>query len=165
MRHVLTLAGATGVALLVLQLPAPAAQTTACARLVYVTFFVYSTFPPPRNTRCWSYERPPQSLGRWHICHWDKPTNGKGANWIYDDTSPAHRPASSERAKVAACARGGGPLRYVATARKNGAWRRTAPAGGGGPPHHTGADTRGSSRGHTLPPPRAQRSLSAPPTN
>ena len=129
MRHLVTFAGATVLALLVLQLPAPAARNASCTRRVYVTFFVYSTFPPPRNTRCWSYERPPQSLGRWHICHWDKPTNGKGPNWIYDDTSPGHRPASAETSKVAACARGGGPLGYVAMARKNGAWRRTAPRG------------------------------------
>jgi len=129
MRHVVTLAGATALALFVLQLPAPAAPSSACARRVYVTFFVYSTFPPPKNTSCWSYERPPQSLRRWHICHWDKPTTGKGANWIYDDTSPAHRPAGAERRKVAACAHGGGPLGYVAMARKNGAWRRSAPPG------------------------------------
>jgi hypothetical protein len=51
MRQLLTLAGALVLASLVIQLQGPAARSTACARRVYVTFFVYSTFPPPRNTR------------------------------------------------------------------------------------------------------------------
>jgi len=100
-----------------------------CTRRVYVTFFVYSTFPAPRNTPCWSYERPPQNLGRWHVCHWGKKTNGVGHNWIYDDTSPGHQPLSLERSKVAACAAGGGPLGYEAMARRNRSWRRLVPPG------------------------------------
>ena len=103
-------------------------SAVGCTRRIYVTFFVYSTFPPPRNTRCWSYERPPQNLGRWHICHWDRPTDGSGPNWIYDDTNPVHLPLSAEKANVARCAAGGGPLGYEAMYRKSGRWRRVAPA-------------------------------------
>ena len=130
MKLFLALVTALALAVLVLQLrPAPAARQAGCAKRVYVTFFVYSTFPPPKNTPCWSYERPPQNLARWHICHWNKPTNGSGSSWIYDDTSPAHRPARAESVKVAKCASSGGPLGYEAMARKNGVWRRVVPRG------------------------------------
>jgi hypothetical protein len=54
--------------------------------------------------------------------------SGSGANWLYDDTSPRHA-LRRETAKIASCAAGRGGLAYEAMARRNGAWRRTAPPG------------------------------------
>jgi hypothetical protein len=104
------------------------ASSATCRRQVYVTFFVYAFLPRPATNRCWRYERLPQSPRAWHICHWDRPASGSGPNWLYDDTSPRHAPRR-ESSKIANCAAGRGGLGYEAMARRNGAWRKAAPAG------------------------------------
>jgi hypothetical protein len=109
--------------------PVPSAKAASCKKRVFVTFFVYSFLPAPSSNGCWSYERPPQAPGRWHICHWDKPRTGSGSNWVYDDTSPKHVPLRAEKTKIASCAAGGGPLGYEVMARRNGAWRKAIPRG------------------------------------
>lgn len=108
--------------------PAPIANAAACKRQVNVTFFVYSFMPRAASNRCWRFERLPQAPRAWRICHWDRPPTGSGANWLYDDTSPRHA-LRAERSKIAGCAAGRGGLAYEAMARRNGAWRRAAPAG------------------------------------
>lgn len=108
--------------------PARTADAATCQRQVYVTFIVYSFLPRPASNGCWRYERPRQARRAWHICHWDKPASGSGPNWLYDDTSPRHA-LRTERSKIANCAAGRGGLGYEAMARRNGAWRRAAPAG------------------------------------
>lgn len=107
---------------------APAANAATCHRQVYVTLFVYSFLPRPASNRCWRYARLPQSLRAWRVCHWEGPASGSGPNWLYDDTSPRHA-LRTERSKIANCAAGRAGLGYEAMARRNGAWRRAAPAG------------------------------------
>jgi hypothetical protein len=108
--------------------PSHTARAATCKRHVTVTFFVYSFMPRPATNGCWRFERPVQARKAWHICHWDKPASGAGANWLYDDTSPRHA-LSAERSKIAGCAAGHGGLGYEAMARRNGAWRRVSPPG------------------------------------
>jgi hypothetical protein len=130
MRHGVAVLVAVGAlaALALSSSPAHTAHAATCKRQVTVTFFVYSFMPRPASNGCWRFERPVQASKAWHICHWNKPASGAGANWLYDDTSPRHA-LSTEMSKVAGCAAGHGGLGYEAMARRNGSWRKVAPPG------------------------------------